>query len=103
MRFADTIAPGVCTSGRQETATFQVWLIRTSRPAILAVFMCVVVTAPAFGQTHGKPDRQQLLFDFGWRFHLGDAASAEGDFGYGEHASFAKAGDAAGAARPEFN
>lgn len=47
--------------------------------------------------------RETLLLDFGWKFHLGDAASTEGDFGYGKQASFAKAGAGSGAARPDFN
>src|SRR2546426_195422 len=78
-------------------------MTRTHHAAILAAFMCLAAGAPTFGQVPGKSGRQQLLFDFGWRFHLGDAASADGDFGYGAHASFAKAGDAAGAAKPDFN
>ncbi len=47
--------------------------------------------------------RENLLLDFGWRFHLGDATSAEGDFGFGLEAAFAKAGAAGGAARFDFN
>ncbi|MEK6570797.1 MAG: sugar-binding domain-containing protein, partial [Bacteroidota bacterium] len=47
--------------------------------------------------------RERLLLDFGWRFHLGDAASIEGDFGFGSRATFAKAGEAVGAAKPDFN
>ncbi|HEY6334196.1 MAG TPA: beta-galactosidase, partial [Blastocatellia bacterium] len=47
--------------------------------------------------------REKLLFDFGWRFHLGNAASSKDDFGFGTGAMFAKDGQAIGAARPEFN
>jgi beta-galactosidase len=67
---------------------------------VIGALLCVIPRA--FGQT---PDtiRQQLLMDFGWKFHLGDASSPEGDFGYGEEASFAKAGEASGAAKPDFN
>lgn len=54
----------------------------------------------AAGET---PVREKLLLDVGWRFHFGDASNATGDFGYGSGEAFAKAGDAIGAARPEFN
>src|SRR2546426_431180 len=64
-------------------------MTRTHHAAILAAFMCLAAAAPTFGQVPGKSVRQQLLFDFGWRFHLGDAASADGDFGYGAHAKVA--------------
>ncbi len=47
--------------------------------------------------------RMKLLMDRGWKFHLGDAADPAGDFNYGSIASFAKAGDGAGAIRPDFN
>ncbi|HLX13295.1 MAG TPA: hypothetical protein VKS81_10830, partial [Bacteroidota bacterium] len=47
--------------------------------------------------------RKQLLFDYGWKFHLGDASSPEGDFGYGIEASFAKAGEASGPAKVDFD
>lgn len=46
---------------------------------------------------------EKLLLDLGWKFHLGDAASPEKDFGYGLMESFAKAGAASGPARAEFN
>ena len=46
--------------------------------------------------------REKLLLDFGWKFHLGDASSPDGDFGYGIDASFAKAGESAGPAQPDF-
>ena len=47
--------------------------------------------------------RKELLLDFGWKFHLGDAADPSKDFGYGTGSAFAKAGEAVGAARPDFN
>jgi beta-galactosidase len=50
-----------------------------------------------------KTAREQLLLDFGWKFHLGDASSAEGDFAYGQEASFAKAGEVSPAALANFN
>ena len=36
--------------------------------------------------------RERLLFDFGWRFHLGNANDPHDDFGYGENTEFAKSG-----------
>ncbi|HOC24427.1 MAG TPA: hypothetical protein PKJ13_03900, partial [bacterium] len=50
-----------------------------------------------------QPPRQKLLFDFGWKFALGHAADPQRDFGYGIGAAFAKAGEAQGAAHPNFN
>src|SRR5713101_2149561 len=50
-----------------------------------------------------KTVREQLLLDFGWKFHLGDAASVDGDIGYGKEASFAKAAEASGPADPGFS
>lgn len=47
--------------------------------------------------------REKLLFDLGWKFHLGNAADLEKDFGYGLTETFAKASWASGPARPEFN
>ncbi len=71
--------------------------------AATALFLAAL---PTFSQAQGRVPsgpREQLSLDRGWRFHLGDASSPEGDFGYGTGAPFAKAGDAVGAARPEFN
>lgn len=47
--------------------------------------------------------RERKLLDFGWRFHLGSAADWKRDFGFGSGQSFAKAGEAAGPARPSFD
>ncbi len=47
--------------------------------------------------------REKLLLDFGWRFKLGDLCSIEGDQGYGSGEAFGKAGEADGAAKPDFN
>lgn len=47
--------------------------------------------------------RERLLLDFGWRFHLGHAADPAQDFGYGRGRLFAKAGEAVGAIRPDFD
>ena len=50
-----------------------------------------------------QPPREKLLLDFGWKFALGHAADPQRDFGYGIGATFAKAGEAQGAAQPNFN
>jgi beta-galactosidase len=47
--------------------------------------------------------RERLLLDFGWRFQLGDICSIGGDQGFGSGEAFAKAGEADGAAKPDFN
>ena len=67
-----------------------------------ACLSLIVLPARAVQIQDGLP-RKQLSLDRGWRFHLGNASSPEGDFGYGIGASFAKAGVAAGPARPDFS
>jgi beta-galactosidase len=70
-----------------------------------AIFSLLLAFLPAFSQVTPsgiEGPRAQLSLDRGWRFHLGDASSAENDFGYGTGAAFAKAGEAVGAANPEF-
>ena len=66
----------------------------------------------AFGGTRnssGDPDanagsvRATLLMDPGWKFHLGNSADPEKDFGYGLTSTFSKAGWASGPARPDFD
>jgi len=47
--------------------------------------------------------RERLLFDAGWRFRLGHTADPAKDFGYGTGQPWAKAGEAVGAARLNFN
>jgi beta-galactosidase len=47
--------------------------------------------------------REKLSLDQGWKFHLGDASSVEGDFGFGKGMLFAKAGEAVGAIDSGFN
>jgi beta-galactosidase len=47
--------------------------------------------------------RRDLLLDPGWKFHLGDAASVEGDFDYGKVLLYAKAGEAGGAVDQGFD
>ncbi len=66
---------------------------------LLMMPLCVFAQDP----TSVKTEREQLLLDFGWKFHLGNAATPEGDFGYGRDASFAKAGEVSAAAELTFN
>lgn len=51
----------------------------------------------------GSCDREKILFDRGWKFHMGDASSVKGDFGYGAGMLFGKAGESVGAIDPSFN
>ncbi len=61
-------------------------------------------SASPAGRTTGEGEtRSQLLLDFGWKFHLGDAADPDSDFGFGRDESFAKAGETSGPATPGFN
>ena len=48
-------------------------------------------------------DRIKLSLDHGWKFHLGDASSPDGDFGYGTGMLFGKSGEAVGAIDTSFN
>ncbi len=50
--------------------------------------------------------REDLLMDFGWRFHLGNACDPAKDFGFGKTAifgTFAKSGDSGGATGVHFD
>jgi beta-galactosidase len=58
---------------------------------------------PLRTQRAPKPVREKLLLDDGWKFHLGDAADPKGDFDFGLGTQFAKAGEAVGAVRVNFN
>jgi len=52
-----------------------------------------------------KNRREQILMDFGWKFHLGHSSDVSRDFefGGGDPSSRTKAGDAVGAIRPDFD
>lgn len=50
-----------------------------------------------------EPVRKIFLLDPGWNFHLGDASSPEGDFGFGLSQVFAKAGQTSGPGVPDFD
>ena len=60
-------------------------------------------------QPQRKPDgaeaqvQKKWLLDPDWKFHLGDASSPSGDFGYGQDLIFARAGEAGGAIKPDFD
>jgi beta-galactosidase len=47
--------------------------------------------------------RERLLMDFGWRFHLGSLTDMKSDFDFGAGNPWAKAGNAVGAVKPDFN
>jgi len=80
-----------------------------ARQFLSAVTILLLVALSSVAQPKGINDfnvstaREKLLLDFGWRFHLGDAASPEKDFDYGIMESLAKAEVASGPARPDFN
>ena len=72
---------------------------------ILLVFLSILFPFH-FLQTQAisvQQGREQLLLDRNWRFHLGNASMPEADFGYGIGSLFAKAGEAVGAVKPDFN
>ena len=70
---------------------------------IPAAFLILFAASSILPAQQLIPAREKLLMDFGWRFQLGDAASVEGDFGYGKGALFAKAGQPTGPLEPSFN
>ncbi len=47
--------------------------------------------------------RERLLLDFGWRFHLGNAADPSKDFDYGLDREYQKTGDFFKPSRPDFD
>ncbi|MGB2868548.1 MAG: beta-galactosidase GalA [Bacteroidota bacterium] len=69
----------------------------------IAVVLAILIAHSIVVGQPTKTIREKLLMDFAWRFQLGDAASVEGDFGYGKGALFAKAGQPTGPLEPSFN
>ena len=69
---------------------------------IFILFTIQATDSTAFQNNIKSSPREKFLMDFGWKFHLGNASNPKDDFGYGTEAIFAKAGDGAGAIRPEF-
>lgn len=68
----------------------------------LVVFFCMLLAA-AMANAQFSSVRERKLLDFGWRFHLGNAADMTKDFGFGSGQMFAKAGEAVGPVKPSFN
>ena len=65
----------------------------------IAILLTLLWCVPAMG---AEGARERLSLDWGWRFHLGNAADPSRDFGYRMGTPFAKAGTAVGAAQPGF-
>lgn len=66
----------------------------------LALLVLLALQLPALAQI---APRERTRLDDGWRFALGNAADPVADFGFGTGAPWAKAGEAVGAAAPDFN
>jgi len=64
-----------------------------------AVLCVLMLTAMSLAQS----PRARKLLDFGWRFHLGNAADMTKDFGYGGGQTFAKGGSGPGPIQPSFD
>lgn len=72
----------------------------------LLILPLIIITAGFSQLEHidpGSCDLEKICFDRGWKFHLGDAASVKGDFGYGTGMLFGKSGESVGAIDPDFN
>ncbi len=63
------------------------------------IFLLLVFVSVAMGAS----TRERKLLDFGWKFHLGNAADPAQDFGFGAGMGLAKAGEAFGAAGRRFD
>jgi len=66
----------------------------------LLAFLCMLALVAM--STADSP-RERKLLDFGWRFHLGNAADMTKDFGFGGGQTFAKAGSGPGPIQPGFD
>lgn len=73
----------------------------TGSPRVFLI-VALFLSCSAFASGEG-PVREKLLMDRGWRFHLGNSGGVEGDFSFGTGTPFAKAGEAVGAVRSDFN
>jgi beta-galactosidase len=85
--------------------SFMLKLIQNSKFIFIAACALSWFSIESFAQTH-LPEldgRKALLMDMGWRFHLGNAASAEKDFGFGPGWMFAKSGAKEGPLKTDFN
>lgn len=70
------------------------------RASILFTLSVMLTLAPSLWS---QPGREKLLLDFDWKFSLGHGSDPVKDFSYGLGTAFAKAGEAYGAAAPNFN
>lgn len=81
----------------------------TRRDLLKTATIAPATTAALAGQTapptpaQNTPSRERLLFDFGWRFHLGHANDPAKDFGFGSGSAFSKSGRFCAPARLNFN
>jgi len=64
------------------------------------LFSSCIITAQT---KESQSPREKLLMDWGWKFHLGNAASVEKDFNYGNEANFDKAGGGQGPISSRFD
>ena len=62
-----------------------------------------LLLAIAINGSAAPAPRERILFDEGWRFHLGNASDPAKDFGYGTGALWAKTGWGPGAINPAFD
>jgi beta-galactosidase len=60
---------------------------------ILIFLFGLTITAQT---NQSQSPREKLLMDWGWKFHLGNAASVKDDFNYGNESNFDKAGGGQG-------
>lgn len=67
------------------------------------VLVLLIALPPLSANAAPASGRDRKLLDFGWRFRLGNAADPTQDFGYESGNEFAKAGQASGAAAPDFD
>ena len=63
----------------------------------------VRLMAASTGADSVTSSRERLLFDFGWRFHLGHADDPGRDFGYGLGGTYMKTGDFFSSSQPDFD
>src|SRR4051812_27245532 len=70
---------------------------------VLALGAVLLVIAAAARGQDAPGGRERTRLDLGWRFALGSAADPARDFGFGTGTPWAKAGEAVGAVRPDFD
>ncbi|HVP11825.1 MAG TPA: beta-galactosidase GalA, partial [Phycisphaerae bacterium] len=70
---------------------------------MLTVLIAAAVTALMQSADTGDSPRQRTCLDDGWRFHLGHGCDPAKDFDFGSGKPWAKAAEAVGAVRPDFD